>query len=102
MCIRDSAKNDARVPMVTQSVADRRGDVPLGEDARRELIEQGLKQMVVRAVDNGDIDLGASQRLRRKQSAESAADDHDVMPAVWCRGSHHTTSRSRYHGATAH
>jgi hypothetical protein len=58
----------------------------------RELIQQRLKQVVVRPVDDGDIDLGAPQRLRRKESAESAADDHDVMPAACCRSAHRITS----------
>jgi hypothetical protein len=67
--------------LVPKDVADRRRDIPLGEKPRRELIEQRLKQVVIRPVDDGDLDIGAAQRFRRKESAESAADDHDLVPA---------------------
>jgi hypothetical protein len=50
----------------------------------RHLIEQRLKQMVARPVNDGDIDLGALQRLRRRESGESGADDQDVMTAAYC------------------
>ena len=78
--IDDFAKHNARVPLVAENVTDRQRDVPLGQNARRELMQQRLNQMVICPVDDGDIDLGAPQRLRRRESAESAADDHDVMP----------------------
>jgi hypothetical protein len=40
--------------------------------------------MVARPVNDGDIDLGALQRLRRRESGESGADDQDVMTAAYC------------------
>ena len=64
--IDDFAKNHPRVPLVAQNVADRRRDVPLGENPRRDLIEQRLKQVVVRPVNDAHIDIGTPQRLRRK------------------------------------
>jgi hypothetical protein len=79
--IDDFAKKNPRVPLAAANVADRRRDVPLGENPGRKLIEQRLKQVVVRPVDDRDIDIGAPQRFRRKESAESAADDRDGMPA---------------------
>ena len=82
--IHDLSQHNGCVPLVAEHVADRRRDVPLGENPGRDLIEQRLKQVVVRPVDDGDIDRAAPQRFRRKESAESAADDHDVMPAACC------------------
>jgi signal transduction histidine kinase len=41
-------------------------------------------EVVIRPVDDGDIDGGAPQGLRRSQSSESAADDHDMMPSASC------------------
>jgi hypothetical protein len=58
-----------------------RADVSLGKNPRRELMEQRLNQVVIRPVNDRDIDIGAPQRLRRGESAESAADDHDAMGA---------------------
>ena len=57
-------------------------DVALGEDAGGQLIQQRLEQMVVRAVDDRHVDVGAPQRLGGEQAAEPGADDHDaVSPA---------------------
>ena len=77
---------------MAEHVADRQRDVALGENPRRELMEQRLNQVMIRPVDDGDFDLGAPQRLRRNESSESAADDHDVMPAACGRSVHCTTS----------
>jgi hypothetical protein len=95
--VHDFAKHNSRVPLVPKDVADRRSDVPLGENPRRELIEQRLKQVVIRPVDDGDLDIGAAQRFRGKESAESAADDHDLVPA---RG--HRARRCRANRIDAH
>ena len=40
--------------MMPQDVADRRGDLAFREDAGGHLVEQGLEQMVVGAIDHGD------------------------------------------------
>ena len=40
------------------------------------LVEQRLEQVMVGAVDERDLDLGARQRTHRRQAAEAAADDH--------------------------
>jgi hypothetical protein len=85
------AEDNARVPLVAQNVTDRPGDVPLGQNSCRELMQQRLNQVVIRPVDDGDIDVGAPQHLRRRKSSESAADNHDVMPAC-CRGAHNAHS----------
>jgi hypothetical protein len=37
--------------------------------------------VVIRPVDDGDLDIGAAQRFSGKEAAESAADDHELVPA---------------------
>jgi hypothetical protein len=54
-------------------------------------MQQRLNQVVIRPVDDGDINGGAPQGLRRSQSSESTADDHDMIPAALHRCAHHTT-----------
>jgi hypothetical protein len=86
------AKNNARVPLVAENVTDLQHDVALGKNPRRELMEQRLNQVMIRSVNDGDIDLGAPQRLRRRESSESAPDDHNTMPAASGRSVHCPTS----------
>ena len=63
------------VPLPAQQVADGRGDVPRREDGRRHLVEQGLEEVVVPAVEERDADGGLVQRARHGESSEPAADD---------------------------
>ena len=57
---------------------DRRGAVARGQGAGRDLVEQRLEQVVVRAVDQRHVDVGAPRaRARAASAAEAAADDHD-------------------------
>ena len=53
------------------------GAVARRQRARRHLVEQRLEQVVVRAVDQRHVDVGAPQPLRGGKPAEAAADDHD-------------------------
>ena len=45
---------------------------------RRHLVQQRLKQMVVVTVDEGHTHVGATQCARGEQTAETAAENHDV------------------------
>ena len=96
--VHDFAKRNLRVPLVPKHAADRRRDVPLGENPGRELIEQRLKQVVIRPVDDGDLHIGAAQRFSGKQSAEPAADDHDLVPARRQRARRFRVNRIDGHG----
>ena len=62
-----------------QHLADRRGDLALGEDAGRHLVEQRLEQVVRGAVDQRDLDRRAPQRLGGEQPAEPRSDDHHAV-----------------------
>ena len=67
----DLAEHDPRVALAAQHVADRRGDVALGEHARGDLVEQRLEEVVVGAVDHHHLDRRAAQRLGGEQPARS-------------------------------
>jgi len=43
------------------------------------LIEEGLKEMEIAAVDQGDFDRGALELLRGVQPGEAAAKDQDFV-----------------------
>jgi hypothetical protein len=80
--IDDFAEDDPRIPLVTENFADWRRDVAFGENPRRDLTQQRLNQVVIRPVDDRDIDIGTPQCFRRREPTESAADNHHVRPAV--------------------
>jgi hypothetical protein len=70
------------VGLRAEDVANRRRDLALGQDAGRHLVEQRLEEVMVGAVDDGDLDLRVPQRPGREQSAEAAAHDRHPMPAA--------------------
>ena len=53
------AEDHARVPLAAQHVTNRQGDIALGEYSRSDLMQQRLNQVVIRPVDDGDINGGA-------------------------------------------
>ena len=69
-------QHEFHVLVLAQQVAQRGGDLPLGEDSRRALVEQRLEQVMRGPVDQGDLDRGPAQRPDREQAGEPASDDH--------------------------
>ena len=69
LCILLLAQDDSRC----------RRDLTDREDARRDLIEQRLEQMMGRLRDERDVDVRALKVLRGEQSAEAGTDDDDAM-----------------------
>ena len=95
----DLGQHHRRVALVPQDVPQRRGDLPFGEDACRDLVEQRLEQVVGLAIDEGDVDRRPAERARREQAAEASAHDHHPVarrrapdrprrrpPAIDCAG----------------
>ncbi len=66
------------VLLVSENPADRRRDVAGRQRGRGHLIQQGLKDVVVVAVEERDADRSARERPRRVESAETSADDDDM------------------------
>jgi hypothetical protein len=62
-----------------QDLADGRGDVRRVEGCGSHLVQQGLEQMVVLPVEDGDPELaGTAQGLGGPDAAESSAHDYDA------------------------
>jgi hypothetical protein len=71
------AEEHAYVSGPPQNPPDRRGDITWRERRRGDLIQQRLKDVMVAAIEQRDLDVGLSQRFCRRQPAKSAADnDH--------------------------
>jgi hypothetical protein len=70
----------ARVRLLLDHAPDGGRDQARRQDARGDLVEQGLEQVMVGAVDQGDVDVRAGQRSGGAQSAESPTDHHDAVP----------------------
>ena len=68
-----------RVRVLAQQPPNRRRDVARRQHGRRHLIEQRLEEMVVRAVEQRDVDVRRCCSPRAaSEPREAAADDHDA------------------------
>ncbi len=68
----------ANSAVVTKQSADRKGDVAGREAGRCHLIEQGLEQVIVVAIDQRDVDRLILQAACAFQAAKPGADDDDM------------------------
>ena len=76
------AEHDFGVPLAAQDVPERRRDRSLREDAARHLVQERLEQMMIRPVDQHDLDVArAAERPCGEEAAEAAADDRDPVPS---------------------
>ena len=66
--------HDRRVGAAPERRPQRRGALARRDGARRELVEQGLEEVVVRPIDQRHLDVGAPQLLGGGQATEPAAD----------------------------
>ena len=76
---RDFTKYDAAIMLSPEHGTQRRRNIGRRQAARGDLVQKRLEQMKVAAIDQGDVDVGATQRLRRGEPAESAADNDDLV-----------------------
>src|SRR5699024_11747538 len=75
------------VLVVRHKLADGRCDLTLRQDTGRDLVQQWLEQVVVGAVDDSDRDVLALELLCREQTAETAADNDNVVALTcWTKG----------------
>jgi hypothetical protein len=75
-------QHHARVGLLPDHAAQRRGDEAIGQDPGGDLIQQRLEQMVVGPVHDRDVDLGSGQGTRSPDPAEPAADDDHPVPSL--------------------
>jgi hypothetical protein len=67
---------------VSELCADRNRNVRRVEPGSRNLVQERLKQMMVPLIDQENVDTGRiRQPLRRVQTTEAAAHDHDSLVA---------------------
>src|SRR5699024_1996408 len=85
--VADLALDHADVLVVRHQLADGRCDLTLRQDTGRDLVQQWLEQVVVGAVDDSDRDVLALELLCREQTAETAADNDNVVALTcWTKG----------------
>ena len=70
---------EARVLLVVEEVTDRMADRRLLQQARRDLVQEGLERVVVVLVDEHDVDVALVQLLGGADSGEAAAEDEDAL-----------------------
>ncbi len=75
-------QQDGQVAHPAQHVTDGRRDLPLREDPRGHLVQEGLEEVVVGPVDDGDPHRRPLQRACGEEAAEAAAHDDDVVFGV--------------------
>ncbi len=71
----DLAQQHPRIGLAVEDAAYRPGHVGGVEAGGGHLVEQGLEQVEVAAVDHGDVDRSLGQGARRAEAAEAGADD---------------------------
>ena len=74
----DLGEDDAVVGDPAEDAADGAGDVGGGEGGGGDLVEEGLEEVVVAAVDEGDADGCLGEALGGGDAGEAAADDVDA------------------------
>ena len=72
------AEDHVRVFLMGDHGANRIGDIARIQSRGGDLIKQRLKEVEIAAVDEGHPGRSALERLRGIESAEAAAEDHDV------------------------
>ena len=87
--VRDVSEHDTHVAVAGEDGADRGSDLSGRETGHRHLVEERLEEVIVRAVDQRDVDVGPRERLGGFEPAEAASDDDDAF----CFGVHRSTCR---------
>ncbi len=91
----DLAEQHLRVLLFAQDQPGGGRDLTDGQDARRDLVQQRLEQMMGRHRDQCDVDIGALEVLGREQAAEARTDDDDAMTPRGDAGDAHVRDLSR-------
>ena len=74
---RDFRQHHVDVPIATQDLADRLGDIRRRQGGGGHLVQQRHEQVVVLPVDDGDADIGSAELGRAGQPGKAGADDDD-------------------------
>jgi hypothetical protein len=74
----DFIEQNIDVFLLVKNRANRRGDVGGRKSRHRHLIEQGLKKVMIGAVNQGDSNRCAFERTRCRKPPETSANNYDV------------------------
>src|SRR6266566_8536087 len=86
---RNFRQNDLGIALPMEDAADRRCDISRRQTRGRDLVEQRLEQVVIVAIDDGDIKRRLRELLGRRKAAESRSDDDDARwPGCGMNGCH--------------
>ncbi len=99
----DRGSQHRDVLLTGEHLPQRRGDRAVVEHARRQLVEQRLKERVVHSIDEDHVRVRASKRSHTTHAAEPTTDDHDIGAAFDVSDaameiSVHGASRVSWHG----
>ena len=70
-------EEDGDVPAVGQDSSDRLSDIGIGETSGGQLIKKGLKEVMILAIDQGDIGPVFGERVAKGQPGETRSNDDD-------------------------
>ena len=70
-------EEDGDVPAVGQDSSDRLSDIGIGETSGGQLIKKGLKEVMILAIDQGDIGPVFGERVAKGQPSKTCSDDDD-------------------------
>jgi hypothetical protein len=71
---------DSHVGTIGEQGANRRGDLRSGQSRRGDLVEQGLEQVMVGAINEGDFGRRMAEGLAERQASESRSQNHHMDP----------------------
>ena len=78
----DFAKKYGRIPLILQKSPDRRCDLRWRKHCCRHLIEQRLKEVVIRSINHQDIGVRMPKGLGGSEPCKTAADNHDSFHSL--------------------
>jgi hypothetical protein len=90
---RDFGEDDVSILLTTQDAANRRSDICRRQPGSRNLIEQWLEQVIVVAIDDGDVERRSRQLLGGGKSPKTRPDDHDARACLRGGNMGHDLSR---------
>src|SRR5262245_21185517 len=77
-------ENYRRVPLLAEYIPQRRTDLARRKDLGRHLVELGLKEVMIGAIDKNHLDWRPAKCPCGRQFAETSTDDDDAWSPLKC------------------
>src|SRR6202020_3145372 len=78
----DFSKKYGRISLILQKSPDRRCDLSRRKHCCRHLIEQRLKEIVIRSIHHQDIDVCMTKGLSGSEPCKTGTDNHDSLHSL--------------------